>query len=66
MTGINEHDMDAVQYAVDLLTDAGFDVDGLDDVERADHGVQFSVRATANTRTKVTEDDRRSWLDDDE
>jgi hypothetical protein len=56
MPGITEHDMDSVKEAVSVLEDAGFTVDGLDDVERAKHGVRFSVSAVANTRTKPLED----------
>jgi len=48
--------MDAVREAVGVLEDAGFTVNGLDDVERVNHGVQFSVTAEANTRTKSLEE----------
>jgi hypothetical protein len=56
MSGITEHDMDSVREAVGVLEDAGFTVDGLDDVERVNHGVRFSVSAVANTRTKSLKD----------
>lgn len=56
MSGITEHDMDSVREAVGVLEDAGFSVEGLDDVERVNHGVRFSVTAEANTRTKPLDD----------
>lgn len=52
MSELKEHDVDAVSDAVAALEDAGFSVEGLDDVERVNHGVRFSVTAEANTRTK--------------
>ena len=65
MAGITEHDMDAVNHAVSVLEDAGFTVDGLDDLERVNQGVQFSVTLTADTRTKGRPDDEhRDWLED--
>lgn len=56
MSGITEHDMESVREAVAVLEDAGFTVDGLDDVERVNHGIRFSVSAVANTRTKSFDD----------
>jgi hypothetical protein len=55
--GLSDHDMDAVQDAVDALDDAGFDVTRIADVTRTRSGVEVNLTAMTNTRTKPMGDD---------
>ena len=63
--GVHSLDLDAVQEAVEALREAGYAVDGVDEVARTGQGVEFSLNVYASSRANPLGEEEREFDPED-